>query len=153
MHPLLRYKAVCFSWASSTLYLGSLRSCRGGETPFKATLHSPTSVRIRPYVWATDGDGESLPILVDTGARRDNCKASLTQRQSGHPLRFGQHPNLETRCNKDNPPVPLTGFDFSAMIGMETLMKFSAFGWELNPFRMYFVPGPAVDTVVEPHGR
>ncbi len=41
---------------------------------------------------------------------------------------------------------PTFGHDFGyggphiAIIGMDTLLKFWAFGWELNPLRLYVVP-------------
>ena len=46
---------------------------------------------------------------------------------------------LDVSCSEDSSPIR-EGYPFDMVIGMETLGKFAAFGWQLNPLRLYFVP-------------
>ena len=58
---------------------------------------------------------------------------------------FGTHADFRVKCRKPRsrrpeatPLAPLPG-QHQAQIGMETLLKFEAFGRELNPIRVYLV--------------
>ena len=134
MDLLLRYGAACFSWAEGALYLGALGPCRNGERPFSASLEATSGA---PLAWGRVGEGEPFALLVDTRAGKTRCAAGLV----GRPVRFGVHPALRARCaavderiGEDRlPPLPMA-------IGMDVLERFAAFGWALNPFRLYFVP-------------
>ena len=138
MDILLRHGSACFAWAQSTLYLGRLGPCEGGATPFDARLE-PSS--LKPVMLVPASDGTTVPVLVDTGARDNHCKRSLAMRLQGGALAFGDHPSLRATCGPDGKWPPMReDHPRSMTIGMETLSKFEAFGWELDPFRMYFVP-------------
>lgn len=59
-----------------------------------------------------------------------------------HDLALGGHPAAE--ANRDPDADRLDDGDAHDMVvGMEWLSRFEAFGWELAPFRLYFVPGAA----------
>ena len=138
MDLLLRHDSACFAWAQSTLYLGRLGPCADGVTPYGARLDSPS---LRPVMRVPATDGTTVPVLVDTGARDNHCKQSLATRLQGRELAFGDHPSLRAACGSDGRWPPLREDDsYSMTIGMETLSRFEAFGWELDPFRMYYVP-------------
>ena len=79
--------------------------------------------------------------LVDTGAIETDCKEEFRTRYGGDAnLDFGSHPALRARpCRANTYPV-LPHSPVSIRVGMTTLLKFRAFGWELDPFRMYFLP-------------
>ena len=138
MDVLLRHGSACFAWSDSTLHLGRMGPCEGGLTPFGARL-DPTSMKLVMLVPATEGT--SISVVVDTAARDNHCKRSLAERLRGRALAFGDHPALQAACGPDGKWPPKHEDNPHAMtIGMETLSKFEAFGWELDPFRMYFVP-------------
>ena len=142
MNILLRYRAACFSWPdvpsdSGTLHLGTLGPCRHGETAARSFLSQFTG---QPNVESMRDHGPPLGILVDTGAIDTDCKEEFMARNGGLPVRFGAHPALSARCRLDSPYPILPRHPWPIAIGMDTLLKFEAFGWELAPFRMYFVP-------------
>ncbi len=138
MSVLLRYRQVCFSWSDATLHLDRLGPCAAGEMPFAAEL----SPRGQPFVQVGVGDGQPLRALVDTGAPETDCQDRFIQRTGGGVFRFGEHPDLVARCGDGSPSLrPAKWVD--AVIGMDVLSGFEAVGWELNPFRMYFVPKSA----------
>lgn len=135
MSVLLRYPQVCFSWPDATLHLGSLGPCALGEAPFAAAL----SPKGQPFVDVDMGDGQPLRALIDTGAPKTDCQNEFMQRMGTGAFRFGPHPDLVARCGEASPSLHLADW-VDAVIGMDTLWNFQAVGWELNPFRMYFVP-------------
>ena len=142
MNILLRYGAVCFSWpkttsGSGTLYLGMLGPCRHGETAYRSFL-SPKDGQ--PHVWPMEHAGPPLPVLVDTGAIDTDCKEEFMAQNGNRPIRFGAHPALSTDCRLDSPYPILPRHPWPVAIGMDTLLGLQAFGWQLDPFRMYFVP-------------
>lgn len=156
MDTLLRYPSACFAWSYGTLHLGHLGPCKEGLTPYGARLE-PRSTH--PVVLVPTTDGATIPVVVDTGSTSNHCKRSLAGRLRGQPLVFGDHPTLQAPCDPpDGKWPPVHEADSHAMtIGMETLSKFEAFGWKLDPFRMYFVPrtGPVVmgsDAGPQPEG-
>ena len=143
MAIFLRYNQACFSWSEQMLHLGHLGPCAEGETPFKGA----TELRrgIKPYMqfWGWKMGGELMRILVDTGAPRTLCMDRFVRQMGERRFRFGEHPDMEAECVEDESLVPSPNraeVYYHALIGMDTLIKFEAFGWELNPFRMYFVP-------------
>ena len=143
MNILLRYGAVCFSWpdtlaGSGTLHLGTLGPCRHGETAYRSFL---SRLEGQPHVESMRDDGPPLAVLVDTGAIDTDCKDEFMARNGDRPIRFGAHRELSARCRLDSPyPILPDPHWPPVAIGMDTLLKFEAFGWELDPFRMYFVP-------------
>ena len=141
MSVLLRYLRVCFSWADATLHLGGLGPCAKGEAPFAAALSS----RGQPFVnvGLGDGDEEPLRVLVDTGAPETDCQDRFMRRMGDDVFSFGDHPQLVARCGDDSPSLQTAPW-IDAVIGMDDLAQFDAIGWELNPFRMYFVPKRAI---------
>ena len=142
MNILLRYGAVCFSWpdtpsGSGTLHLGTLGPCRHGETAYRSFL---SRLDGQPHVESMRDDGPPLAVLVDTGAIDTDCKEEFMARNGDRPIRFGTHRELSARCRLDSPyPILPDPHWPPVAIGMDTLLKFEAFGWELDPFRMYFV--------------
>ena len=145
MDVLLRHGTACFEWSNGTLRLGRIGRCADGIQPFDARLEPGST---HPTILVPAPDGTTTPILVDTGSRDNHCKRSLAERLKARPLAFGDHPTLLAPCDPpDGKWPPVHEDDYHAMtIGMETLSKFEAFGWELDPFRMYFVPreGPVI---------
>ena len=141
MNILLRYDAVCFSWpdepsGAGTLHLGELGPCRGAEAAERAFLHPRTG---QPHVEVAVDGQTRLPALVDTGAIETDCKGDFMARHGQAALSFGVHRALTTRRCADLYPVN-PYHSYAVRIGMDTLLQFKAFGWELDPFRMYFLP-------------
>lgn len=139
MNILLRYPAVCFSWRDLTLHLGQIGPCVAGEMPFEAELHSAGM----PVIQVPALDGTWLPAVIDTGAVGVHCQDQFMEDIGGQLFRFGESAELEAECGPYNfieaaaeNPDPM----FQAVIGTDALLQFDAFGWELNPLRMYFVP-------------
>ncbi|MCY3840181.1 MAG: retropepsin-like aspartic protease [Gammaproteobacteria bacterium] len=145
MDMLLRYRSACFAWSDGTLHLGRTGPCAHGVSPYGARLDPRSN---KPFVLVPASDATTTSVLVDTGSRDNHCKRSLAERLQGRTLAFGDHPALQAACDPpDGKWPPKHEDDPHAMtIGMETLSEFEAFGWQLDPFRMYFVPrtGPVV---------
>ena len=76
-----------------------------------------------------------MTALVSTGAKSNVCKSSLV----GRKFTFGEHRLLTAGCDS-NAETIFDDYRHDLIIGMETLSEFSAWGWQLDPFRMYFVP-------------
>ncbi len=134
MNLLLRYPAVCFSWAAEKIHLGELGPCAGGLTPWSAHLSafSPVVEFETPYSSRTR-------VLVDTGADGTACSATMVSGAGRH-FRFGDHEDMWLSCEHDDAHF-LEGLPwYDALTGMDTLSRFDAFGWRLHPFTMYFVP-------------
>lgn len=144
MNILLRYDAVCFSWpqepsGAGVLYLGTLGPCEDAEAADRAHLDPRTG---QPRLAVALDDGTRIPALVDTGAIDTGCKEEFLARHGGDAgLRFGPHPALGARPCRTNPYPVLPHSAVSVRVGMTTLLDFKAFGWELDPFRMYFLAG------------
>ena len=136
--PLLRHGAVCFDWESRVLHLGYLGPCSRASRikPFKAWLQSHSLI---PHVEVRRNDGSSLIALIDTGADPNLCKTFASGEEPQTHLSFGEHPSLNAACTPGEARI-IDDHVHDMVIGMETLSQFSAFGWELNPFQMYFVP-------------
>ena len=101
---------------------------------------------VAPVVRVRARDGVSFDVLLDTGANQTHCQDHFVQRMGDRRFRFGSHPDFEAFCVTDSkhklrPLAPEEKiYGLPALIGMDTLMKFDGFGWELNPFRVYLVP-------------
>ena len=136
--PLLRHDVICFSWEDRVLYMGRLGPCVSSEraAPYGDRLHSRY---MAPVVDVKLPDGRVVQALIDTGSDANLCKESLRSRYPDTHLPFGRHELLTARCSPSTPAIS-EGYIFDMVVGMETLWSFSAFGWELDPFRMYFVP-------------
>ncbi len=124
MATILRHGAVCFSWVESLLYLGDLGPCEVGYPPYGGSFGVGLSLRIE---LRQDGQVPTWGI-VDTGADHSPCPygASIAEYQ------FGADEMMRLSCHGDDV--------HSIIVGMDTLVKFAGFGWELNPLRLYFVP-------------
>ena len=137
MHPLLRYSAVCFSWEDRTLFLGQLGPCSDSSVP---PLEAKLDVRGLVPTRSVQGQTRHEALVVfDTGSIYDRCKASLSEALGGRALAVHAQGLLDVSCSEESSPIR-EGYPFDVVIGMETLGKFAAFGWELKPFRMYLVP-------------
>lgn len=160
MNILLRYDSVCFAWNERELHLGDLGPCRQGKQPYSAyispffvpRLEIPAehglSVESHGRTWRLSPGVEAeqnwkpatkvFRILVDTGADDVHCSGELLS-AGGQNRRFSfGEDGLTAVCAGDSDDVLLYKSD--AYLGMKTLLNFDAFGWELNPLKIYFVP-------------
>ena len=133
MDFLLRHSAVCFDWVGRTLHLGRLGPCSGGVVAQEAALTKPSAIELL----VRTRTGETVAGLVDTGSGPTFCSDELAAAH-GWKFTFGEHPALRSDCRWQSTISLSDGF----LIGMETLGEFRAFGWQLNPLRVLFVPGP-----------
>lgn len=121
---ILRHQAVCFSWRESLLYLGHIGPCEVGHAPYGARFGAGFSLLVELR------QDEQAPMwgIVDTGADHTACPygAEISEYQ------FGPKDSMRLNCHGDDL--------HSIVIGMDTLARFAAFGWELDPLRVYFVP-------------
>ena len=135
---LLRYDALCFAWGDRVVYLGGLGPCSQAQrlAATGAELHINS---IAPSTVIPLANGRTVRALIDTGSDVNLCKASLAKALAGTAVKFGRHPLMAAGCNPE-PAHIMDDYMFDMVIGMETLSTFAAFGWELNPLRLYFVP-------------
>ena len=137
MNVLLGYPAVCFHWSEAELHLGDSGPCAAGVSPGNARLTGKFSIMLEIPM----EDGSKLDVLLDTGALGSPCSQRLIDSNGGKwTYTFGLHPTLMTECTRVTDFPPVVRGQFQALIGMATLRRFNAFGWELNPLRVYFVP-------------
>ena len=147
---LLRYPAVYFAWDDQRLYLGTLGPCAGGAEPYDAHLRGSLLIGFA----AEADDGTRFTANVDTGGWHTNCSAAFGKANAGQTsFSFGDHPALGAECLFDEAVLfKPAEFGFSQVnIRMNDLLRFSAFGWQLNPLRVYFVPRAEADPL--PHQR
>ena len=153
MTVLLRYESVCFAWKEQRLHLGDLGPCRRGAEPHHAIL-SPWYLPVievgdqvqdvseasdLPYArWKHHATTRSW-IVVDTGAMQNHCADDIAAKTGGL-LRVGESGLMAACTNVGGPVFEDSTIILAGILGMETLLEFDAFGWELNPFRLYFVP-------------
>lgn len=143
MNFLLQYDQVCFHWDGSELYLGDLGPCEGGMTPYRSWLSGDLGIAINARIPSND----YVEVKVDTGATETFCSQWLMERVSKHKtFGFGSNEALKGKCTYD-PEVLFedqeSGEDsrsYHILLGMDTLSQFAAFGWRLNPLRIYFAP-------------
>ena len=137
MNLLLRYDAACFSWTTGALHLGELGPCQRGVPAYRAALSVGTGV---PVVWLRHARRSQFGAIVDTGAQTSFCKPSFVNKWGEQPFRIGPHRDLEMRCPAVDEHPYSERARYPILIGMDVLGRFDAFGWELNPLRMVFVP-------------
>ena len=140
MNVLLRYAAVCFHWPKMELHLGGLGPCGAGVELANARLTGGLQTMLQLPM----PDGSTLDALLDTGSVDTSCSTIFAERNGGGlEFRFGEHPSFTAECQ---PPTPLTPGatplaplpgQAQARIGMDTLLRFEAFGWRLKPFKAY----------------
>ena len=136
---LLRHRAVCFAWEEHRLHLGSLGPCAAGVQPRDALLLGSLAVGFE----VTAGNGERFTVSVDTGAWHTNCSAAFAKAQAGNrAFSIGDHPSLAAECVFDEAVLYRQAeFGFPQIyVRMNYLLRFRAFGWALNPLRVYFLP-------------
>lgn len=136
---LLRHRAICFAWDEHRLYIGALGPCSQGVELHDVHL----SGSLVPAVDVRAANGTWFTAYVDTAAWHTNCSAVFAKANHGEAaFSFGDDPALVADCLFDE-AVLFKSADYGfPQIGirMNDLLRFSAFGWQLNPFRMYFVP-------------
>ena len=139
MNILLHYPSVCFDWRGSRLFLGILGPCRDGISADNAYVTGTFVL----YLAVPLQDGSVLPVLLDTGATGTECSRAFVSANDGRRMfAFGPHPDQVAQCHDSfDSFFPKVGSRFhQARFGTDTLTKFAAFGWELNPLKVYFVP-------------
>lgn len=139
MNVLLRYPMVCFDWQEARLFLGDLGPCAGGLSPDHAYLIDNFVL----YVEVALPDGSVMPALLDTGSTATYCSKAFVKANNGRQhFVFSSRPALVGECEVSD-DVYFTSVIIrrkQIQIGMDTFRRFAAFGWELNPLRVYFVP-------------
>ncbi len=139
MNILLRYPKVCFDWQESRLFLGDLGSCAGGLSPDHAYLVDNFVL----YLEVPLPDGSVMPALLDTGSTVTYCSKAFVEANNGRQhFVFRSHPELAGECEVSD-DVYFTSVVIrrsQIQVGMDTFRQFAAFGWELNPLKVYFVP-------------
>ena len=143
MNVLLRHSAVCFHWTKAELHLGAIGPCGNGLELDRVRLSGSFVLLVEIPMQ----DGSTLDALLDTGSVGTYCSNIFVERNGGKlGFSFGREPSFETECREPKPLLPgetplgaIPG-QSQARIGMETLLEFDAFGWELNPLKVYLVP-------------
>ena len=146
MNLLLQYESVCFDWERRTLHLGELGPCESGLMPDRAWLDGA----LRPTVEAANTFDGVARAVIDTGAVGTVCSHGFVRPDAdSEPFSFGRDARLQGECAYDS-NILFDNWNWGdqvegnhMMLGMATLGKFAAFGWRLNPLRVYFVPKPA----------
>ena len=139
MNILLRYDAVCFAWNEQRLYLGSLGPCADGAEPYEAWLTGYLNIHLA----IPSDDGTRFPAVIDSGAYDTNCSSAFLDANGGRlGFSFGEDAELVSECVIDN-SVLFPGLEYGydqVAIRTKTLLQFRAFGWQINPLRVYFLP-------------
>ena len=150
MNLLLQYDSVCFDWERRTLHLGELGPCGSGLAPYRAWLDKALSLLVE----AVNPSGAVADARIDTGFVGTGCSHGFVgpDAASGEAVTemfsFGEDAKLQGECTY----YPTILFDLwnsgdqvegnHMYLGMGVLGKFAAFGWRLNPLKVYFVPKP-----------
>ena len=136
MNFLLKYGAVCFDWTKPAVHLGTIGPC-GSVAPSTGRFHGSFLFEVQ-----VEGERDQEAFAwVDTGSDVTFCSQWFGEGRE-HEFRFGDRSTLKGRCTFDE-DIHFGDVDTGhpqVGIGMDTLLQFAAFGWELNPFRVYFVP-------------
>lgn len=168
MNALIHRRAVCFAWKESKLYLGDLGPCAGGIQPYGASVAGLLSPRVEAWpvgdaqpirgglirestreTWVDDAaafaSSKHSPrppiMIVDTGASHTVCSERFIEdATSGEDRLFTFGKELVGRCSRVSDSPIFDTAALQAILGMDTLLEYAAFGWELNPLRLYFVP-------------
>lgn len=139
MNILLRYPKVCFDWQESRLFLGDLGPCAGGVSPDHAYLIDNFLL----YLEVSLPDGSVMPALLDTGSTETHCSKAFVEANNGRQhFVFRSRPQLAGECKVSDDVYFKSAVvrRKQIQVGMDTFRQFAAFGWELNPLRVYFVP-------------
>lgn len=139
MNILLRYPKVCFHWQESRLFLGDLGPCAGGVSPDHAYLIDNFLL----YLEVSLPDGSAMPALLDTGSTVTYCSKAFVEANNGRQhFVFRSRPELAGECKVSDDVYfkSVVTRRKQIQIGMDTFRRFAAFGWEVNPLRVYFVP-------------
>lgn len=144
MNLLLQYERVCFDWEGRKLYLGNLGPCEGGMTPYRNWLTGPFGLTLRARISSID----YVDAKIDTGSTTTYCSEWLMEQNTEREaFSFGSNEILTGECTY-NPETLFIDQEQGTespgrhiLVGMDTLRKFAAFGWQLNPLVVYFSPG------------
>ena len=143
MNILLHYNTVCFDWEGENLYLGNLGPCAGGMMPYRNWLTGSQGISVNARV-SSQGYVEAK---VDTGSNTTYCSPwIMDQIDDRGAFSLGSDEALMGVCTYD-PDILFPSWERGAespenhiLLGMDTLGRFAAFGWQLNPLRVYFAP-------------
>ncbi len=143
MNLLLQYDKVCFDWEGSKLYLGELGPCEGGATPYRHWLTGQLGIAVHAKISQTD----YVRTGIDTGSPITYCSKWFTEQNvEREAISFGSNEALVGECTYD-PEIWFNNQEHGAessskhiLLGMDTLSNFAAFGWQLNPLKVYFWP-------------
>ena len=143
MNLLLQYEKVCFDWIENRLHLGDIAHCAQGVSPYRSWLTGSQGIAMDAAV-ASHG---FVQAKIDTGAARTRCsKSFIEQNNAERTFAFGRNPELTGTCTY-NPEILFGEWNDGegpsgnqVLLGMDTLKKFAAFGWRLNPLEVYFTP-------------
>ena len=150
MNLLLQYDSVCFDWERRTLHLGELGPCGSGLAPYRAWLDLALGLMIE----AVNPSGAVADARIDTGFVGAGCSFGFvgpdaaSEEVATEVFSFGEDARLQGECTY----YPTILFDLwnsgdqvegnHMYLGMGVLGNFAAFGWRLNPLKVYFVPKP-----------
>lgn len=143
MNLLLQYEKVCFDWEGRKLHLGELGPCKGGVTPYRHWLTGSQGISVDARVSSNDYIGAK----IDTGSNKTYCSQWLKEQNGEHmTFSFGSSDALTGECTYDS-DILFPRWDLGAespekhiLLGMDTLDRFAAFGWQLNPLVVFFSP-------------
>ena len=143
MNLLLQYDKVCFDWDGRKLYLGDLGPCEGGMTPYRHWLDGQLGVAVHAKIPLID----YVRAEIDTGSPITYCSQwIMEQNAKREAFSFGSNESLTGECTYD-PEIWFDNQEHGAessskhiLLGMDTLSQFAAFGWQLNPLKVYFSP-------------
>lgn len=143
MNLLLQYGKVCFDWVGKRLHLGDLGPCAAGMTPRRSWLTGSQGIAVEA---ALPPHG-AVQAIIDTGSVRTYCSRAFLRHNGGNErFAFGDRAALQGTCTL-HPDVRFDSFEnggpvrgHQILLGMDTLKRFSAFGWELDPLKVYFAP-------------
>ena len=146
MNLLLQYDKVCFDWEGSKLYLGELGPCEGGMTPHSHWLDGALGIAVHAKIPSID----FVRAEIDTGSPVTYCSEWIMgQNANREAFSFGSNAALTGECTYDseiwfnNQEKGAESPSRHILIGMDTLSQLAAFGWQLNPLKVYFSPRSA----------
>ena len=143
MNVLLQYEKVCFDWEGRKLYLGSLGPCEGGMKPYRSWLTGSQGIAVDARILSKG----YVAAKVDTGSLTTYCSQWIMGQTAGREaFSLGTDEVLTGECNYD-PDILFSSWERGAespekhmLLGMDTLRRLAAFGWQLDPLQVYFAP-------------
>ena len=140
MSMLLQYDSVCFAWKEQRLYLGELGPCAEG-----LEVSADLSGRSELYVQiSTMHESGHWNALFDTGAELTYCSPELFKDKDANVFFLRSNSDLKGTCEIADGLLAADD-DFldpsrqSGIIGLNTLQRFEAWGWQRGPLTNYFV--------------